>query len=66
MGLTSHRLSFQRLTSEGMEYSEVDLSSQVGFSEVDLLRGGIADGELLKAFLIFLHFDLTEGLSPRT
>ena len=37
MGLTSHRLSFQRLTSEGMEYSEVDLSSQVGFSEVDLL-----------------------------
>jgi len=36
VGLTSHSLSFQRLTSEGMEYSEVDLSSQVGFSEVDL------------------------------
>jgi len=29
VGLTSHMLSFQRLTSGGMEYSEVDLSSQV-------------------------------------
>ena len=55
--LTSpHRWDFQRLTSEGRPPQRWDC----------LLRGGIADGELLKAFLIFQHFYLTEGLSPWT